>query len=221
MLDDSASTDRRSALKARHRQAIVGAAMTLMEHTGGIDFTVDELAREADVARRTVFNHFDTVDDIVVAACGELLSTIIEPLESPAAEPHDVDRSMFDEVADALRHPDLVPAMVRVGRMLGSDRTDVPSPRQALLFVRTVTELSERAAAALARRHPDADELSVELLVSAFMSGAITVHRHWVAETGWRDDTTSRRFWAELVEHLIDTTRAGHVVVGGSYSTDT
>lgn len=184
--------------------------MALMDRTGGIEFTADELAREANVARRTVFNHFDTVDDVVIAACGEILNPIIEPLESAGAGERAHRQAMFDEVVDVLRRPDLVPAMARIGRMLGSNLSDDLSPRQSMLFLRTVTGLGARASAALARRHPEVDRLGVDLLLSAFISGVITAHRHWVMATGWRDNAASRRLWAELVERLIDTIRSGH-----------
>jgi len=52
------SIDRRAALKAKHRAAILQAARDLVDERGGRGFSVDELAARADVARRTVFNHF-------------------------------------------------------------------------------------------------------------------------------------------------------------------
>ena len=58
------ATDRRAALKERSRQAIVQAAAELMDETGGTAFTVDELAERADVSRRTVFNHFASLEEI-------------------------------------------------------------------------------------------------------------------------------------------------------------
>ncbi|MGW6228038.1 helix-turn-helix domain-containing protein, partial [Cellulosimicrobium cellulans] len=66
------ATDRRAALRARHRRAIVDAAASLMEENGGARFTVDELAARADVARRTIFNHFASLDDVVVEVCEDV-----------------------------------------------------------------------------------------------------------------------------------------------------
>jgi TetR/AcrR family transcriptional regulator, regulator of autoinduction and epiphytic fitness len=202
---DSPPPDRRSALKARHREAIVAAATALMERDSGTDFTVEELARQADVSRRTVFNHFDTVDDIVVAACGEVLGPVLATLDDngPSAA------SMFDETVDALRRADVVTAMTRIGRMLG-DPLDDASPRQAMLILRILTGAGTDLNAVLRRRHPESDALTVELLVSSFISGAITIHRHWAQQTGWRDDEESRRVWADLLDRLIDTIHSGH-----------
>lgn len=203
-MPDTVTTDRRRALKARHHEAIVDAAMALMEQLGGTDFTVDQLARAADVSRRTVFNHFDTVDDIVIAACGEALKPIVATLDGAPQS----GASMFDETVDALRRADLVTAMTRIHRMLGP--LDENSPRHAMLMMRILANVGTELGAVTTRRHPDADPLTAELLVSSFMSGAITLQRHWAVETGSRDDADSRRVWADLLDRLIDTIRSGH-----------
>lgn len=181
-----------------------------MERDDGIEFTVDELAREADVSRRTVFNHFDTVDDIVVAACVEVLRPILETFDSDGG----VETTMFDELVAALRRPELFPAMLRVERLLGSDR-ETSSPRQAVLFLRVLTELGDRVAHALRHRHREVDELAGTLLVSSFISGTIAVHKRWATITERRDDESSPRVWSELLERLIDTIRSGHASARG------
>src|SRR5699024_10353582 len=109
----------------------------------------------------------------------------------------------------ALRRPELFPAMLRVGRLLGGDR-ETPSPRQAVLFLRVLTELGDRVAHALRHRHPDVDVLAGQLLVSSFISGTIVVHDRWATHTGQHDDDDSRRVWSDLIEGLIDTIRSGH-----------
>jgi len=78
------TVDRRSALKARHRQAIVDAARRLIDAHQGPRFSVDELAAEADVSRRTVFNHFDSLDDVILAACTEILDAVVASFREAA-----------------------------------------------------------------------------------------------------------------------------------------
>ena len=78
------AVDRRGALKARHRQAIVDAARRLIDARQGPRFSVDELAAEADVSRRTVFNHFDSLDDVILAACTEILDAVVASFRQAA-----------------------------------------------------------------------------------------------------------------------------------------
>lgn len=63
------TTDRRAALKAKHRAAILQAARDLVDERGGREFSVDDLAARADIARRTVFNHFASLDEVLLAVC--------------------------------------------------------------------------------------------------------------------------------------------------------
>ncbi|MBK0297465.1 TetR family transcriptional regulator, partial [Bacillus sp. S34] len=39
---------------------------------------VDDLASRADIARRTVFNHFGSLDEVLLAVCEQELSVIID-----------------------------------------------------------------------------------------------------------------------------------------------
>lgn len=202
--------DRRAALKERHRRAIVDAAAALMSREGGIDFTVDDLAERADVSRRTVFNHFASVDDIVTAVCTEVLSGVIESflVRADAAPATGSSSSMFDEVAHAVRTTDLVTPMAYLTRTLGPH--DEKSLWRGALMLRSFHEVSERFSAAMVARHPGADPLGVELLVDSLMSGLMVLHRHWYTRTGGADDESSREAWARLVEQLVETVRAGY-----------
>ena len=201
-------TDRRALLKERHRRAIVDAAAALMEETGGTDFTVSRLAERANVSRRTVFNHFDTVDDIVIAVSGELLNGIVDRFELGAETAPGPD-SLFDEIADALRSAELVEPMAYLMRVLGEDDL-AATPRSAVILLRTFTEVSERLASKILERHAVTDELTVHLLVGSLMSGLVVLHRHWVAATGAAVDAHSHRTWAHLLERLIESTRRGY-----------
>jgi AcrR family transcriptional regulator len=215
-------TDRRAALKERHRQAIVDAAAELMDTTGGVAFSVDDLAARADVSRRTVFNHFASLDDVVMQVCADILGALVDrfvasastarvapaPARAGATTPGHHAGMMFDEVVHALRTTDLVAPMAYLTRTLG-----VPphaSPARAALLLRSLDHVSERFSAAMLSRHPDADPLDVHLLVNSLVSGVVVLHRHWFARTGGADDEASRRVWTELVERLVVTVRDGY-----------
>lgn len=206
---DLKTPDRRGALKERHRQAIVDAAAALMAEGGGIDFTVDDLAARADVSRRTVFNHFASVDDIVTTVCTDVLGGVVETFVArAAAAPTGSSSSMFDEIAHALRTTDLVTPMAYVTRTLGVGEDT--SPWRQALMVRSVHDLTLRFAVAMAARHPEADPLEVDLMANSLMSGLMVLHGHWYAATGATDDDASRRVWAGLVERLLTAVGTGY-----------
>lgn len=208
----SPATDRRGALRERHRRAIVDAAAALLDERDGARFTVDELAARADVARRTVFNHFASVDDVVAQVFGDVLGSVASGLGAGADAPRETAEpgaSLFDELAAILRGADLVTPMAYLTRVLGSDGTE-PSPRVTTMVARTFTDLSERLVLDLTGRHPDADLLDVQLLVASFMSGLMVIHRHWWEATGALDDDASRVVWAGLLDHLVERARHGH-----------
>ncbi|GAA1407964.1 TetR/AcrR family transcriptional regulator [Oerskovia paurometabola] len=224
--------DRRAALKARHRRAIVDAAAALIGESGGTRFSVDELAERADVSRRTVFNHFASLDDVVTEVCSEVVGAALDRLDAIASDqqvgrdqqrqrdqqagpPHDV--TLFDEVADALRSTDFVTPLVYLTRVLGDEGG--PSPRRAYTLIKVFADVSMRLTAALAASHPDADPFDVELLVGSLMSGLIVVYLRWVDVTGAVDDPTSREAWTVLLERLLDATRTGHEPVASSRRT--
>lgn len=208
MLPDP-SPDRRTALKSRHRQAIVDAAAALMEERTGIDFTVDELAVRADVSRRTVFNHFSSVDDVVIEVCGDVLNAVVETLAEVPPEGGGTEASMMEEVAEAFRSTDLVAPMAYLTRMLGGPNEE-SSPRQALMTLRVFTEVSNRLLAAMLRRRPDADKLAVHLLVGSVAGGVGVLYHHWAAETAAVDTPQSREVWTRHLERLIRAVRNGH-----------
>lgn len=219
MLTSVPAEDRRKALKDRHRQAIVAAAAALMHERQTTDFTVDELAQRADVSRRTVFNHFASVRDIVSEVCSDVLSAAVESLI--AVPRSDTGRpGMLDEIAETFRTADLVAPMAYLTRLLGGGPMPPPAQTQAHpIALRAFTELNERLSAALLHRYPDADKLGVHLLVSAMTSGLGVLYHHWHCATGAVDTPESRRVWAELLDALLEKVRLGYAAGPGSRPT--
>lgn len=202
------ATDRRAALKNRHRQAIIDAAAALMDERSGTDFTVEELAERADVSRRTVFNHFPSLDDVVVEVCSHALGDVVESLaDVPVGD--GTNASMLEEMAAVLRAADLVAPLAYLTRVLGCP-SDQPSPREALMTLRVFTEVSNLLLAGLLRRRPDADRLSLNLLVGSLAGGVGVLYQHWAAETGAVDTPEARDVWAGHLEGLIEAVRNGH-----------
>jgi TetR/AcrR family transcriptional regulator of autoinduction and epiphytic fitness len=207
--------DRRAELKARTRRAIVDAASSLMDETGGVGFSVDGLAARAGVSRRTVFNHFPSLDDVVAAVGADAFATVGDALLAvePRPAPEDGDdarrAAVLADLVGALRRADLVAPMASLTRGLGLAGSSVDAavvpPHQAMLLLRALSDVSEDVAADLARRHPGIAPVDVDLLVAQTMSSLVVLHRHWYARTGGAADAAARRVWADLLAHLASS----------------
>ncbi|MCU1528540.1 MAG: hypothetical protein JWP75_2303 [Frondihabitans sp.] len=207
----STAPDRRAALKARHREAIIDAARMLVAEQGGPGFSVDELATRADVARRTIFNHFTSLDEILVTLCGDELGVIIDDfINAVTATPvGDGSRaSMFDELARTLRSADIPSAIARITAIVGEP---VPhDPRGRALKDEAFARAGHRLVEVVGRRNPGVDSLEIEFLVGSLMNGMIVVATHWVTNTDARLDDQGRDEWQRLLTRLIETVRTGY-----------
>ena len=203
-------TDRRAALKARHRRAILDAARELISDSGTPRFSVDQLAERADVSRRTIFNHFASVDDVVTTVCVEELGVVLDHFRGFVFKPGGpgTRAAMFETVATALRETDVPSTIAFLYQALGGFGTGDPRPQQIFqaTFSRTTTDLARE----LAERYADLDPLEAELLVSSLIHGAEVIAQHWIAETGAYVDEGSRLRWHELLERLITSIRTGY-----------
>lgn len=196
--------DRHALQHARHHRAIIDAAAALIAEREGTGFTVDELAERADVARRTIFNHFASTEDIVTTVCVEVLGGVVDQVaEATRDQPaSDEEWAALDELRIALRQTDFVAPMAYLIRVLGTEEAGL-SARGAVLLGRAFNDISIRVSDVLKERHPHADRLELDLLVASLMSGLIVINRHWVEQTGATDDAASRQRWAELLERMI------------------
>ena len=70
--------DKRSARKAENRIAIVEAAESLILEGGYGALNAEALAERAGVSRRTIFNHFASVDDVLVTRLNQYFNRIFE-----------------------------------------------------------------------------------------------------------------------------------------------
>ncbi|MDJ0348859.1 TetR/AcrR family transcriptional regulator [Cryobacterium sp. PH29-G1] len=202
--------DRRGDLKARYRQAILDAADALIRERGKPQFSVDELAERADVSRRTVFNHFSSLDDVIMTTCTRVLSaTVVEFRAATASTPvGDGSRvSVFDEITTALRNIDLPPVVAYLSGVLAAEG-ETGRSRHGIgdVFTRTTEQLSTE----IAERTSAIDEFEVAILVSSLMNGIAVVCVHWLARTGGALDASSRTVWNELLDRLIVTIRIGY-----------
>ncbi len=205
-------------LKSRHRRAIVDAAAALTAEHGHTGFGVDELAERADVSRRTVFNHFRSLDDIVLEVFGQMLDAILDSIEASLdAAGGEHPANMFDELAAAIRGTDLLTPITRLKHVLRQEGNE-PSPSRAALFERAMNDVGARLAGIMTRRHPEADPLVVDLMCGAVISGGAVTVQHWEQATGGVDDDASRRVWNDLLDRMIAVNRDGYGSLGPASS---
>lgn len=212
MSGDPSTLGRRDAQKARTYRAIIDAAVALARASGPASLSVDGVAELADVSRRTVFNHFASLDDIVVAACTEALDVVVEAFRAAtdAVPPAGQTRAaLFADVARAVRGTDLVGPMAHLTRLLNPG-TDLRDPRAAAFLDTAMRRVGDHLLTAMGERYPQVPELDVALLASNLLSGVVVLHGAWWERTGAADDAASREVWRTLLDHLLDTLSLGY-----------
>lgn len=197
--------DRRAALRARHRAAILDAARDLIEEAGVDALSADALARRADVARRTLFNHFSSLEEVVVTCLEAELDRAIVAVDRAADATGDV-AGPLEDLETSLRGADLVTAVVRIARMT---RGPGGEDHQQRLQQQAMNHVAGPLARRLRSRHPGLDEFDAVLLTTTVMNGVSLVAAAWVQQTDGRSDEAGRRRWDELLDHLFTALRGG------------
>lgn len=88
MTIDLASCGLRAMKKERTRQALSQAAVAIVAMDGIDALTADRIAAEAGVSRRTLFNYFARVEDVLTASIEQVTQdTVAAFLARPAVEP--------------------------------------------------------------------------------------------------------------------------------------
>ena len=214
----SPAGDRRTRLRDERHAAIIDAARALATDHGADGFTVEGVARVAGVSRRTVFNHFAGVDQLLVAVCEQIFTEVtvdlIDGLERGTAslpEGAGSSRAALDALCESTRDVDLPAAIAAIHRVLGppdpdDERADVIA-RTALEHV--VGRLRER----LVARAPGVDPLDLELTLTMLTGGLAAIGQRWVEEHP--DLTTdvparARTDWDHLLDRLLHRLRSGY-----------
>lgn len=206
MSSPSQSVDRRAALKAKSRQAILDAASDLMQQRRSAEFSVDDLAAAADVSRRTVFNHFSSLEDVVTEVAAQMLGEVVERMEERATSASGEAGTVLEDLAATASAVHLVPTVAFLVEIFdGEDERQ--STRAAVLMQTAMRLFTGRMSAAMASRHPDVAAREMELLVAAFSGGMLELVDRWIAETAAADTPESRQVWDGLITTLTAVLR--------------
>ncbi len=134
------------------RQALVDAALALIEAKGPTGFTLSEAAKSAGVTPAAVYRHFEGRDDLIAEAARQGYEIFVDLMDHAYADGQPSALAAFEAVgraylAFARRHPGHYIAMFEAG--VGTTRTP------ALHAVATrANAVLERAAADLSRHIP-------------------------------------------------------------------
>lgn len=207
--------DGRSALRAERRLAILDAARALATEHGSDGFTVDQVAARAGVSRRTVFNHFAGLDQLLVAVCEQLLDETttellaevdrrIATLRDSGDQPAPAGRTVLAAVAGAARGVDLPTAIASIHRVLGAPDQD---DERAQHISRTAFEhVGGRLREHLQQQAPDLDALDLELTLALMFSGITTLADLWLEQhPDLPPDVPAdaRAHWDRLLDRLL------------------
>lgn len=216
------STDGRKVLREQRHAAILDAARTLAVEHGADGFTIDRVAALAGVSRRTVFNHFTGIDQLLVTVCDEILAEVTTDLLAgvdrgtahlPGSLGHAADdgRAALDAVCEATRGVDLPTAIVTISQVVGG--TDVAQDRADTISRTAFDLVAGRLRARLLDRAPGLDPLDLELTLTLLTTGLAAIARQWIGEhPGLTPDVppSARADWDRLLDRLLLRLRVGH-----------
>lgn len=158
----STSTGRREQNKARTRDALLDALRTLVSATGPEVVTVEQIAEEAGVSRRTFFNYFPTVEAALAEGTSAPLAGIEEAfLARPAEE------DPLTAVMRALRDAPIGSELTTWMYALGCSTAKGLTPTMVLNVWQHQRGWLEGV---LARRLGDRDPLRITTLAAAIMA---------------------------------------------------
>jgi AcrR family transcriptional regulator len=209
--------DGRSALREARRLAILDAARTLATEHGADGFTVDQVASLAGVSRRTVFNHFAGLDQLLVVVCEQVLAEVTTALigqvdRGTTALPSDDDGdAALDALYEATRGVDLPTAICTIHRMLGGP--DADDERAQTISRTAFVHVAGRLRGRLLHRAPRLDPVDLEISLALLFNGIATIAGLWLEQHP--DPPTAvpegaRADWDALLDRLIHRLRSGH-----------
>ncbi|MGW9024527.1 TetR family transcriptional regulator [Streptomyces sp. NPDC055722] len=153
----------RQAQKQKTRQALLDAALTLLEEQSLSSLGLREVTRAVGVAPTAFYRHFRSTADLGVELVEEALGSLHPMIESTVATSGDSDERIVRAVALIARHVDAYPAHVR---FIARERHGGVQPvREAIR--RQLARFAEEVKVALAEHSESAGWSDADLLMLA------------------------------------------------------
>lgn len=223
-------SDKREALKWYNRRAIVVAAAALARERGLSGFTVNDLAKEAGVSRRTIFNHFSGTEDAVLGSFTDSVSGLYGDFNDLIGARRFPDLSAaLDAFADAAAQLDVIGTVCQAvfpflpNTLTEASAPDSPTcvprrPRKlpaegsdelGLVALRATDSVNREIVGLLNNRVDDVDPFEAHLLGEYLITTMTVCVDRWFAATGGDLTDQTRKLWQDLLSHAMDSLRRG------------
>ena len=179
--------------REERRTEIISATLAILSEQGMHAWTTSALAARVGVSEATLFRHFRSKDEILIAALRDLIQSIQERIESYREDgtPWERARGLVFHVLDFVRDSGGGPLLIMTGeasRILPAVRDDVNSTR--LLFRGRLTELMEEALEGTGHPHEldpgDVADLIIAIVHSSGLRWVVSEARIPLRETAGR-----------------------------------
>lgn len=155
---------------------LIRATVTVLERSKGDDITVQEVADEAGQSLRTLYQYFESKDDLLLAVFEEAMRTYAQLIERAIGELSDPLERLAGAIAAAVRMPEVSGsgfdrALVRLRLRLSQVKPDMVGGAQAAVttLIRGLVE-----AAAAAGRLTVSDSEAATFMILSLNSAFIT-----------------------------------------------
>jgi AcrR family transcriptional regulator len=194
---------RRERKKLQTRQLLISTAFRLFAEQGYARTTIAQIAAEADVAKKTFFNHFPTKEDLLFADAELYVDAAADVIAArdPADRVSDLLLRIYQSVLtrQLAHHPQIADGQV-IEIVKGAQEVPAVQARQ----VRVMSELQQKIGAALVAAYPD----SLDPITAAAALGSLIGASGAVATISMRDGHS-------MAEYLAAIDRAHAIVMDG------
>ena len=149
-------------MRAQNRDAIASAAADLVLRVGPSRLTVDELADRAGVSRRTVFNHFSSIEEAAFARVNDNFDRLVEDFAPDSAgTPETMSTRVSQALTEFVLRADVLEvirdSVATAGRMV--DRQGMDTWGQA-----SIERMIHRLVAIVESLYPQAPAMHIHIL---------------------------------------------------------
>lgn len=205
----------RRSIHHRHTRAIIAAAERLTTDRGSRGFTVHDVAEAAGVSRRTVFNHFPSIDVLLVCVCDKIVAASstrsLRAFDDALAKLGDVpgrDERALDALCTAVEEADLVAAMAGIATVFSDVKG--PGERQAAIARAALELFGDRLRERVDRSTVHVDPLTLDFTIAMLLTGVVVIGRQWPRELDGATSSEAYARWSAPMSELVVLVRDGY-----------